>query len=445
MNKSIDKIILEKFRTNYKNPQNISLQNRFKNEMLLDVCLNQAVIDENKFEFNIELEDCKIYDQHTSLRCWLYSCLNLIKNDIAHNLNMSPMEFELSANYLSFYDKLEKSNHAYQTIIDYDGEINNFNILDYDNHRFLSEFLKEPAKENGRIEYARELVKKYGIVPYQVMPDNYNTKDSAQLIKLFLQKVRVDLYKLIEAKKAMARDLLKIKETLLQENYNLLCNLIGEPPVVFDYTYKDVNDTTKDLQSITPLQFYKKYSSLNLDDFILIGNVPQKSKPYFKKYRKAYSGNIQNSSYVEFINIPQDMFTELCITQLKNNLPVCFACENQKYRNKESKILDTRIFDFEKLLGVEDLTKEQALDSFDISLKHWMTFRGVHIENNKPIRWKVEDSAGSESRINGYYIMNHNFFEKCVFQAWIHKKFLSKEVLEINKTKPVLFGYNDSV
>ncbi len=91
------------------------------------------------------------------------------------------------------------------------------------------------------------------------------------------------------------------------------------------------------------------------------------------------------------------------------------------------------------------MNKKQALESFDITLKHWMTFKGCQIENGKVIRWKVEDSAGEDQRIRGYYVMNNNFFEKCVFQAWINKKFFKKEHFKILNKKPVLFGYDEPI
>lgn len=232
---------------------------------------------------------------------------------------------------------------------------------------------------------------------------------------------------------------------MLNENYTILCKVLGTPPIVFNYSYKDQYGKSKVIKQITPQEFYNKYSSINLDDFILIGNVPMKTFPYYSKFRKAYSGNIEGKSFVEFINLPQKDFVELIVLQLKSNIPVCFACENKKYRNQESTVLDTRLFSYEKLFGIKDMDKTHALESFDITLKHWMTFKGCQIEEGKVIRWKVEDSAGEDQRTNGYYVMNNNFFEKCVFQAWINKNFLKKDHFKILNKKPILFGYNEPV
>ncbi len=51
---------------------------------------------------------------------------NVVKHNIAKNLNVDIMNLELSNTYISFFDKLEKSNNTYENVI----EIENVD-LDY--------------------------------------------------------------------------------------------------------------------------------------------------------------------------------------------------------------------------------------------------------------------------------------------------------------------------
>ena len=51
---------------------------------------------------------------------------NVVKHNIAKNLNVDIMNIELSNTYISFFDKLEKSNNTYENVI----EIENVD-LDY--------------------------------------------------------------------------------------------------------------------------------------------------------------------------------------------------------------------------------------------------------------------------------------------------------------------------
>lgn len=447
MNENITFNDLEKYKKKYDETRNIELENLFNSTKINTACENQDIINENVFKFNIELEECCIYNQSSSLRCWMFACLNLIKNNIAHNLNINPVDFKLSPAFLTFYDKLERANHTYQIIIDSKENFKNTSYCDYNHNLSLSSFLKEPLLETGSVEYARELIKKYGLVPYDVYPDNINTLESFYFIRIYQQKIRHDIYKLIECKNnnVNIEELYKLKDTFMEENYSIISKIIGRVPDCFNFSFTTINGEEISLQNITPLEFYNKFCSINLDDFILIGNVPMSNKPMYKKLKKEYSGNVHNKSFVEFINVSIDDLSNMTISQLKDGMPVCIACENYAYRNTESTVLDTRLFNYEKMLGIKDLTKQQAMDSFNITLKHWMTIKGVQIENNKPIRWKVEDNGGKEIRINGYYVMNNNFFEKCVYWVWINKKYIPKQILDINNTNPILYDYTDSI
>ncbi len=228
-NYSISLQQLKEFQKNYLKNQNFDLENRLKEMSLQDFSLDDDIIKENKFEFNLELPECKIYSQNFSRRCWLFSCLNLIKNGIAEKLNCNPLNFQISANYLTFYDMLEKSNHAYQVVVDSKYNFCKNGLINESKNRFLAEFLKEPIRETGRIEYARELIKKYGIVPEEIMPETYNSSNSEEFVKLFSQKVRKDLFLLIEAKNTK-KDLYVIKNKMLYENYSILSKVLGAPP-----------------------------------------------------------------------------------------------------------------------------------------------------------------------------------------------------------------------
>lgn len=54
-------------------------------------------------------EDPGITAQEQSGRCWLFAALNILREKVAEKCHLE--QFELSQNYLSFYDKLEKANN----------------------------------------------------------------------------------------------------------------------------------------------------------------------------------------------------------------------------------------------------------------------------------------------------------------------------------------------
>ena len=84
------------------NKTNKIIENAIKNVGIQKVCLNTDIVNKTYNIFNIELPQSKIYNQLESQRCWIHAGINLIKNDVAKNLNVDQNEYSLSINYLSF-------------------------------------------------------------------------------------------------------------------------------------------------------------------------------------------------------------------------------------------------------------------------------------------------------------------------------------------------------
>jgi len=406
-----------------KDPSNKVIENAIKNVGIQKVCLNQNVINRTYNVFNIELPRSKIYDQKDSLRCWIHAGINLIQSNVASNLNIDPTELTLSINYLSFLDKLEKSNSIYNRIIE---------EKDFDYEKEIQEhYLQSAVYEGGYFEYFRALVNKYGIVPECVMNDVAESKDSLNLRKLLREKVKKDIFRLLELKKDKSSNLQEAKEKMLSENYNLLSKCLGEIPFQFDYEYKDKNGKCIKLHNITPKEFKDQYLTMNLNNFVGISNIPMYNTEYYKLYRKKHIENVFDHSYVETLNMPIQVLKELAIKHLKDGLPVYFGCDMKKMLDKESGILDSELYNYKDVFPMDLLTKEEALSMYDIDFQHVMLFTGVHIENDLPVRWKVEDSYGSKTHQEGYYIMNDNFFNEFVIEVMIDKKYLTKEELKL--------------
>ena len=430
--KDIDYEQIIKFCNEYnKDKNNKVIENAMKKIGMQSFCLNTDIINSTPNVFNIELPNTKIYDQEDSWLCWLYAGINFIENNVANNLNILPTDVNLSVNFLSFFDKLEKSNTFYNKII----ETDNFDLKIEVNKYYI----EDAFYEGGRFTFFKELVNKYGLVPENVMPKTFDSKDSEQLRRIYNEKLKKDMFKLLKLKKDnIAKDNIYLKkEEMLKENYNLLSKCLGSIPLSFTYEYKDKDGAIIKLENITPLEFKDKFLSLDLNDFVAIANVPMYKTEYNKLYRKEYNENIYGK-YVEFINKPIEVLKELAVRQLKDGTHVYFACNIDKMRDRKSGILDSNLFNYKDVFNIDLLTKEEALNSFDIYYQHLMVITGVHIEDNKPIRWKVENSYGDKLYKDGYYIMNDNFFTDFVLTVIINKKYLSKEDLDLYNSKPII-------
>lgn len=396
-------------------------------------CINNGIIEENDRTFNIELSETKRMNQKESLRCWIYSGLNFIKRDVAKNLNIDVLEFELSPTFIAFYDRLEKANSFYNCVI--------HKKLDYQKIN-KDKLFNEPDTEKGRFELFRAIVNKYGIIPYNAMKDTKDSLKSENFNLVFNEKIKKDCIELMNCKEN-GNDCCKLKEELLYEDYEFLCKIMGQPPEKFDFSYTNLKNEKIMLNNITPLQFKEKFVSVDLNDYVSISNIEKHDRKFYKKYRKKKHGNIYRKSYIEYINLPVQRLKELASNQLKNGEPVIFDAEIIKFRDKTSGVLDTRLYDYNKFLPFKELSKIESLNFKDIFARHLMTFTGVQIEKNKTIRWKVEDSYGDEEKYNGYYIMNDNWFDKFVITVVINKKYLNNKELEIYNSKPIIVDNYD--
>ena len=114
-----------------------------------------------------------------------------------------------------------------------------------------------------------------------------------------------------------------------------------------------------------------------------------------------------------------------------------------KFRDIKSGILDIRLYNYKDTLDLNTLSKEEALNLYDISMHHTMIFTGVNLIHDKPQRWKIEDSYGDKRKVNGYYIMNDNFFNEFVLSVVIDKKYLTEEQLKLLEQEPIEFEIED--
>lgn len=54
----------------------------------------------------------------------------------------------------------------------------------------------------------------------------------------------------------------------------------------FDYEYKDKESNYVKYENMTPIEFRDKFLSINLNDFVSLGNIPMYNKEYYKLYRE---------------------------------------------------------------------------------------------------------------------------------------------------------------
>lgn len=435
MKKEITLKNIESFRKKYRsNPQNKLIENAITRVGIDDACFNRETLIENQNIFNIETPLAKVTDQKQSGRCWCFAGTNMIRNNIADNMNTDLKDLELSNNYLAFFDKLEKLNTLYENILSVDN-------MDYD---YLLQEYYLSYSEGGNFQYFTNMVNKYGILPLSYMPESHDSVSSNRLNTILLEKAKNDVSTLINLrkKKKSIQKLREEKEKMLSEVYELLCKTLGEPTTEFTLEYIDKDKKKIRIENMTPLEFKDKYLTIDLNEFVILTSFQHYKKKYYQKYRMSRLYGSTKDKF-EYINVPMNDLQKYTIKQLKEQVPVWFSCSTKKMWNRKEWILDSRNFNYTDTLGMKTMDRETGFNFHDILSNHAMIFVGAHVIDHKPLRWKVENSWGSENGIKQYIIMNNNFFEDYIYSVVIHKKYLSKKILKCLDQEPIIFGINE--
>lgn len=411
--KSITATDLVHFRENYHHSSlNKHIERQITKHGLEEPLIDHRILRENPARFNLVLPSYHHYDQHNSGRCWCFSGINTIEGDIAHNLNIIPRRFALSANFLTFYDKLEKTNFLYNYVLERDVTFNQLRQTVFRE--------QDPLCEGSYFDTFANLVYKYGLVPLSVMPENQNTNNSRDhFLHLWREKARSDALELFESKFHLSTTkLYELKKQKLSEIYALLSKISGEPPAQFNYKYLDRSGHLVHLRNYTPAHFRDEFLTLNLRKFRLICCNPLRKYYTSQTIEKGYSDNPFHPE-IKYLNLPKSDMKKLAVMQLQAGLPVKMGARIRLFKHQDVPILDTRLYNY-RPLGLEPVDYETGIKTRLVEAQHGMVILGAQIENGHPVRWKVENSHAEAQ----FYTMNDNFFDACVVNISIYEDIL---------------------
>lgn len=379
-------------------------------------------------DFAIELKTRGITAQQQSGRCWMFAALNIMREIVAEKCNLK--DFELSQNYITFFDKLEKANNFFESVIAYADE-------DLTSQRM--QYIYRAVEDGGFWCMAVDLIKKYGIVPKSANPESYqseHTADFLRYINLLVKKDALELRELVLS----GQDPQPRKEEMLAEVYKAECIAFGEPVRSFHFEYRDKDDNYHQVRNMTPQQFYEEYVGMALDNYVAVINEPMKGRKMDNPIVFHSSANMADKDLFA-LNISMDALEDLCLKQLRDGEPIWFACDVLAYSARKEGILDPDSFRYNELLGGVDLsmTKTERLESRVSMANHAMLLTGVNFdENGQPDRWKIENSWGKDVGKDGFFVASETYFRDYVYEAVINKKHFSAEQLAMLEKEPVI-------
>lgn len=433
MSKAITPSLLGQYsQTFHSAPLNRVACDAVMNNGLNKSCLNQSVLRTNLHEFSLTLKQGSITAQKASGRCWLFAAMNVMRYRIIHKCNLE--DFELSQNYMLFWDKLEKSNWFLENILDTLDEPTGSRVLDF--------LLTAPLNDGGQWDMMANLVNKYGVVPKYAMPESAVSGATREMNRTLTELLRGYACTLRKSANAGAdRESLEAQKTaMLEDVYRILCICLGEPPKTADMEARDKEGDLIQEYGLTPQEFFKKYVDMDLHDYISLINAPTDDKPYYHRYTVSMLGNVKEGDPVCYINLPIEELKAAAIAQLKDGEPVWFGCDVGQYSHRESGILDTAVYDFENTLQVKfPMTKAERLDYGQSLMTHAMVFQGVNLTpEGNPTRWRVENSWGEEPGKKGYYVMSDEWFSEYMYQVVVNKKYLTEAQKAVIDTETIV-------
>ncbi len=386
---------------------------------------NLAMIDTH---FSHRVRTKGITDQQQSGRCWLFTGLNVLRAKMIDDLDLPSLVF--SHNYLFFYDQLEKCNLFLQGVID----TKHLPMED----RQVEWLFKNPLSDGGQFTGVSNLVMKYGVVPSEVMPENYQTNNTTQVSNLLKLKLRE--FGLILRNQKDRRAPVALKTEMLKEIYSMLVRAYGVPPTEFEWTRHDKDGNPVETKRYTPQSFYAEYfGDIDLEnDFVMVMNDP--SREYYKVYEIEYDRHVYDGDNWLYLNLPIDEVKALAIASIKDNTAMYFSCDVGKYLLSKKGTLDIQNFDYESLMGVEfPMNKEERVRTFASGSSHAMTLIAVDLdEDGNAKKWMVENSWGPSSGWKGNLIMTDEWFEEYMFRVVVDKKYIPAETLKLLEQKPIM-------
>ena len=382
--------------------------------------------------FNIETKKQSITNQKSSGRCWMFSGMNVLRANFAKRTDSLKVTF--SQDYLFFYDQLEKANLMLQGVIDTGKK-----PIDDQRVQF---FFHHPLNDGGTFCGVADLTEKYGLVPAEVQPETYSAESTSRMSRIISSKLReqgLELRKMVnEGKKA--KDIQQRKTEMLSEIYHMLVITLGEPVKEFTYAFRDKNGKAlTPVKTYTPQSFYQEVVGEKLNGtFIMVMNDPRRE--YYKTYEVEYDRHTYDGHNWKYLNLPMEDIEQLAIASLTDGRKLYSSYDVGKQLDRKRGYADTENYDYESLFGTTfGMNKAERISTFDSGSTHAMTLTAVDLDaDGKPLKWKVENSWGSDSGHQGCIIMTARWFREYMFRLVVDKKYVSEKLLKDYDQKPIM-------
>jgi bleomycin hydrolase len=403
------------------------------------LALNRGLLRGDDGHFSHKIHSKGITNQRQSGRCWMFAGLNILRPQVIREHGME--EFEFSAAFLQFWDKLEKSNLYLESVL----ELRAVDFLD----REWELVNKWAMEDGGWWNYLVALVEKYGVVPQAAMPETHASSNTATLNEVLGRLLRARAARLLEHHAAGAGldELRDQKQAVLAEVYRLLVLHFGEPPAGFEWRFplrersrrpageaeralkSPENQRLSPAEQHTPQSFFEKFVGRALAGFVCLYNDPLNE--FGRRYRFDRARNIVGRECMDFVNIDSATMKKIAKASILANEPLWFAVNMGFDQSPEHGQMQHRLYDYESLFGIDlSLAKAERTRFHSGTSGHAMALMGVDLAGDgRPRKWLVENSWGDEKGRKGWWTLGDEWFDEHVYTIIVNRRHVPKRIL----------------
>jgi len=396
----------------------------------LDVCCRRSAgTVQHVYSHKVEAEGRPGTNQRATGRCWLFAALNVARLPFCKSRNID--DFEFSQAYLFFWDKMERANYFLHQLV------KAFRSGETVDGRLVSFLLADPIPDGGQWDMFVNLVLKYGLMPKKCFPESFSSESSRRLNGVLKTKLRLycrEIKALMAQEDTTAAAISTLIRRQMGEVFRVLAITVGVPPASFSWHYYDKSKTAQCVGPVSPQQFYEEHVRPVFDvrEKVCLVNDPRPSSPFGQPFTVECLGNVVEGKPIVYNNQPIEVLSQVAQDSIKAGEAVWFGCETGKYQHIKYGTLDTNTFDFTALFGCDVpqvMDKADRLVFGDSLMTHAMALTAVHLEEGRPVRWRVENSHGEDRYEKGYLCMTQLWFREFVFEVVVDRRHVPAAVL----------------
>lgn len=394
--------------------------------------LNREKIQHTSTAVSHRLDDWKATSQKKSGRCWLFSSLNFLRSRARESLGVK--NFEFSQSYVFFWDKFERANWFLTDIIATSDEPVDGRLVQF--------LLGDVLGDGGQWDMAVSVYMKYGLVPKEVMPESEASTNSRPMNARLRAVLHIGALRLREAiaAGASAEEVDTQRRKILADVWKILVVCLGEPPVRFNWQWRDDEGNFHRDGEVTPHEFYERHVGLDLSEYICLVDDPRPENPKGSMETVEHLGNVVGGRPIRYLNAPVEEIKRIAAAQIAAGEAVWFGADVSQPYDRGLGFFVTGIHDYDGLFDVDfSSTKLERVRSGESAMDHAMLFTGVDLdEAGQPRAWRVENSWGDEPGDSGFFTMDDQWFTDNVFEVVVPKSALPEDLAAAVDSEPIV-------